>query len=377
MPPTIKPKKGDVRRFLRFMRHLIPDATDRAHVLKWVAMLIARPEVRVLYGLLLISEEHGVGKSTLGEILKQLIGRGNYSSPSVKSILSEFNEWAARRLVLIAEIKDGSGGRLYTQLKPYITDPGFDIRRMYMSPYEIDNWVSVFASSNYATALKLEDDDRRWLVPKVTETKQCLDYWKAFYAWLDDGGLAAIAYWARAYLKKHGELFKGENAPMSSRKALAIYEGKSEGEKIATDFAQSVLGIGVPVVVGLEDVRRWLNHNAKETLLGSEKISYQLRKAGLSKHPAERGIRCGDGARARVYANFELTKEMNWKKLEPFYLGLIATDFGRVSLGEALAAHAVKLAPRFGEGGAEEWPGVKVKAAESEQSAAWGADDGE
>jgi uncharacterized protein DUF5906 len=357
-PPAIVPEKGNVLPFLRFMRHLIPNPTDRAHVLKLCAMLIAKPEVRVLYGLLLISEKHGVGKSTLQEIIKRLVGRVNCSSPSVASVLSEFNEWAARRLVVIPEIKDGSGGRLYTKLKSYITDTDFDVRRMYMSPYNIDNWLSVFASSNYSTALKLEEDDRRWLVPAVAENVQPLEYWKRLYNWLDDGGLSNIAYWSRRYLEKHGELVKGETAPMSVRKARAIYEGKAEGEKIATDLARAILDLRVPAVVILSDVHCWINHGSKEMLLGSEKISYQLRKAGMSKHPSERGLRC-PGGRVRVFANFELGRDMNWEKLDPFFLPLKDdVGFGRVSLKAALDGHIVKLATDP----APSWLGPRMKA---------------
>jgi uncharacterized protein DUF5906 len=273
-------------------------------------------------------------------------------------VLSEFNEWAARRLVVIPEIKDGSGGRLYTKLKPYITDSDFDVRRMYMSPYNIDNWLSVFASSNYAIALKLEDDDRRWLVPEVTEKKRSLEYWKHFYNWLDDGGLSHIAYWAPRYLQKHGELAKGETAPMSGRKTLAIYEAKAEGEKIATDLAHAILDLRVPAVVTVADAHWWINHDAGDKmLLGSEKISHQFRKAAMSQHPAQRGIR-RKGEKVRVFANFKLTKDMNWEKLERFYLPLKADGTGgRVQLEDALNQHVVRLAAAD-----VSWPGERVEA---------------
>ena len=47
---------------------------ERYEVMKWCATLIARPDVRMTYAMLLISEQTGTGKSTMGEILSQLVG---------------------------------------------------------------------------------------------------------------------------------------------------------------------------------------------------------------------------------------------------------------------------------------------------------------
>jgi len=55
---------------------------DRIELMRWCATLIARPDIKMNYGVLLISETQGVGKSTLGEkILAPLIGKLNASFP--------------------------------------------------------------------------------------------------------------------------------------------------------------------------------------------------------------------------------------------------------------------------------------------------------
>ena len=89
----IGPETGDVGPWIDFMEHLIPDPGDREELYRWVATLIARPDVRMLYGVLLISEMQGVGKGTLGEkILAPLVGEVNVSYPSEQEIVdSNFN----------------------------------------------------------------------------------------------------------------------------------------------------------------------------------------------------------------------------------------------------------------------------------------------
>jgi hypothetical protein len=77
----LKPREGDPTPFLDFMRHLIPGERDRALTLNWFATLASRPDIRMHYELLLISETQGVGKTTFFRILSTLIGVHNCSFP--------------------------------------------------------------------------------------------------------------------------------------------------------------------------------------------------------------------------------------------------------------------------------------------------------
>ena len=60
---------------------------------------------RMSYGMLLISEKQGVGKTTLGaSILGPLIGTWNCSFPGENDILAQFNEWVAhKRLAVVSD----------------------------------------------------------------------------------------------------------------------------------------------------------------------------------------------------------------------------------------------------------------------------------
>ena len=61
-PSTIKATDGDAGPFLEFMRRLIPDSGDRTEMERWIATLIARPEIKMSYGVLLVSETRGWGR---------------------------------------------------------------------------------------------------------------------------------------------------------------------------------------------------------------------------------------------------------------------------------------------------------------------------
>src|SRR5262249_47276095 len=170
--PGIQPVNGGPKMFLDFMKYLVPAESDRNHLLKWIATLIARPEIHMTYSLLLFSITQGVGKTTLAEkILMPLVGRHNCSFPSAQKIAEErFNDWIAlKRLAIIAEIYEGHTAATYKKLQGIVTDENVDVNQKYEKPYTIKNFIHIFATSNSSRALKLDDYDRRWLVPGITE----------------------------------------------------------------------------------------------------------------------------------------------------------------------------------------------------------------
>ena len=72
--PDIDAVDGDYTPFIEFCRYLVPDDDERAHLLQMMAWTIANPGQKLTYALLLQSKLHGVGKSTLIEIWRSLLG---------------------------------------------------------------------------------------------------------------------------------------------------------------------------------------------------------------------------------------------------------------------------------------------------------------
>jgi hypothetical protein len=171
VPSNVRAQPGDPAPFMEFMEYMFVNEGERLEALRWVATLIAKPEVRMSYGLLLISERQGVGKTTLGAgILAPLVGVQNVGFPGENDITSSFNEWVAhKRLAIVSEIYSGSSWKAYHALKSVITDRDISVNQKYMRQYIIENWCHVLASSNSMRALKMENDDRRWFYPEVTE----------------------------------------------------------------------------------------------------------------------------------------------------------------------------------------------------------------
>lgn len=236
MPPDIKEEDGDTAPLADFLRHLIPGEKDRLEVSRWCATLIARPDIKMNYGLLLISEVQGVGKGTLGEkILTPLVGTYNVSFPSENDIVdSNYNYWLAhKRLAVVHEIYAGHSSKAYNRMKSIITDKYITVSKKFQANYEIENYVHVYANSNSPRAIQMTMDDRRWYVPKVTDQKKPTTYWVEFNRWLsDEGGLGIVKHWARLFIEENGPVVGGADAPWSEMKTQIVEEGYSPGQEL-------------------------------------------------------------------------------------------------------------------------------------------------
>lgn len=277
VPSVIRPAEGDDGPWREFLRYMFVNDAEREEVERWCATLIARPAVRMSYGLLLISETQGIGKTTLGSaILAPLVGHHNVGYPAESDITSPFNDWVAqKRLAIVNEIYSGQSWKAYHALKAVITDQDVTVNQKYMRQYVVDNWCHVLACSNSMRALKMEMDDRRWFYPEVTEVPWPGAKFTAFRQWAQSGGLAIIRRWAES----HGRYVEpSERAPMTERKREMIEGSRSEAQRTAAALAELLQERTAPGALLIKDVAAWIKGNGGERVYDSE---YELRRAML------------------------------------------------------------------------------------------------
>lgn len=283
VPSTVKAEQGDPKPFLDFLAYMFVNEDERKNVERWCATLIAKPQVRMDYGLLLVSERQGIGKTTLGaHILAPLVGEQNVGYPSETDIGSSFNDWVAhKRLAIVNEIYSGSSWKAYHALKSIITDHDVTVNQKYMRQYVIDNWCHILACSNSMRALKMENDDRRWFYPEVTEVPWPRERFVEFRAWIQGGGLAIIRNWAENY----GDYVSpAERAPMTERKRELIEGSRSEAQREAAALAEQLKDLNRPGALLIKDVVGWAKSTAQGRVHDSD---YELRRV-----MSESGVHC-------------------------------------------------------------------------------------
>jgi hypothetical protein len=255
---------------------MFPNPEERREMERWCATLIAKPGTRMEYGILLISEATGIGKTTLGsKILAPLVGLHNTGWPRETDIVeSSFNEWLAnKRLVICNEIYSGHSWKAYHTLKSIITDREITVNQKYQRAYTTDNWAHIFACSNSMQALKMEQDDRRWFYPEVTEERWGKEKFISFYQWLDSGGLGIIKTWAEHY----GDyIYPGDRAPMTERKKEMIDGSKSEAQLEAVALAESLLAFAKPAALAMKDIIFAIRNSVQGKVFDTD---YEIRRA--------------------------------------------------------------------------------------------------
>ena len=325
-PPRIKAVVGDAKPWLEFMEHLFPVMAERLVIMRWCATLIMRPDIKMHYGLLLISHTQGVGKGTLAaDILAPLVGMWNASSPNNKTISDgTYNSWVAhKRLAVVHEIYSGHSESTYNTLKTYITERKFTVYRKYIEHYEIANYVHIIACSNKDYALYLDDEDRRWYAPQLTDQVKDQAYWRDLQTWLRVDGLGIIRQWAEDFLKTHQPVMTGEWPPKSATKDEIIASSRGPGRQLCYDIvAQLIAFMGNgQCVLSVQDVRAWVAHQRGLDLRHGQLESLKLLRgalmaAGLKSPKARFRI---DGILTNVVANFVIPEDAGWAQLKDRY----------------------------------------------------------
>lgn len=284
VPPDIASVAGDPKPFLEFMEYLIPRKEDRKALLKWVATLIACPKVKMMYGVLLISNTQGVGKTLLGvNILAPLVGKENTAYPSESQIVeSKFNGWLAeRRLVVVNEIYGGRDWKAANKLKGVITEKSIDVEEKYERTYNVENWAHFYCCSNATNALKIEASDRRWLVPRVTEEKWSREKFTAFVEWLDGAGLSIIKHWAETYEQNEGcEYAKhGEEAPQTELKLEMIEDSRPAEQAQLNCMIDHIINNELQIAILPSAISSWIDQTFKGKHFTAES---ELRKIAVN-----------------------------------------------------------------------------------------------
>lgn len=274
-PTTVKPIDGDPKPFLEFMEYMVPDERERHEVLRWCATLIAAPGNRMEYGMLMVSETQGIGKTTLGsKILAPLVGEQNVGFPTERDIVeSAFNGWLAnKRLINVNEIYSGHSWKAYNTLKAYITDKDIEVNQKYLRPYRIENWAHVFASSNSRRALRMEQDDRRWFYPMLAEQPWPRERFAKLNEWLTSGGLGIILHWARGF----GDYVSpGERAPMTKLKQQMIEDSRSPAASEFAALCDHIRTEEIECVLAMKDITAWVKNQVDGKVYDTD---YELRK---------------------------------------------------------------------------------------------------
>lgn len=189
------PAAGKCDRLLDLLRHMCSDdgAPHALYtwVLRWLAYPIQHPGAKMKTALVLHGPQ-GTGKNLFCEAVMEIYGHYGRIIDQA-AIEDKFNDWASRKLFLIADevVARSDLYHVKNKLKSFITGDRIRINPKNMAAYEERNHVNVVFLSNEAMPVVLEEDDRRHAVI-WTPAKLDPEFYAGVLAELRDGGVAAL-----------------------------------------------------------------------------------------------------------------------------------------------------------------------------------------
>lgn len=316
VPSPVKPKKGDLSRFHAYIDHMFKsDPTHKDWFLAWFAYPLQNPGVKLGTACVFWSRQTGNGKTTFATILRKLYGMHNSAKIVQRNLTESHNSWAQRKQIVVGEeIKSSTSGKEADETKVLITSESITINPKHVQQYEIRDTINYYFSSNHDKAFNLDNEDRRFFVHEVTEDKGSDAFWKAFYAYLENGGYEAILYFllndidlAKPILYEVGEPLRSFSpnaaAPESrARKAMieAVQDEADEWIRDLTDAPEHMLQVANPALSTSETL---FTHFFKANPHTKIKPAVFTSKLTSAFHRLYNGnpVRLANGTRKRVY----------------------------------------------------------------------------
>jgi len=237
-PGSVVPIEGDISNFNELLVHMFDKEKERYLVKRFIYTLLARPGTKMRFGVLMQTQQQGVGKSALMMVLARIVGMHNASFPNVTNISGRWGSYLInKRLVLINEIWDGHSFKIYNILKPMIGDEFITVETKGVDEKSVKNTAHFIMASNEARALKLEPNDRRIFIPSMRGDKLEGEFKERFFHWLEnENGYGVILNDAIHHFNDYFE--NGEEAPITDRKLELQEDSKSDTMKFLTEFLE-------------------------------------------------------------------------------------------------------------------------------------------
>lgn len=193
----VKPKAGDCSSLLDLLWHMCSEeggkkAEELYHwVIKWLAYPLQNPGAKMKSTIVLHGPQ-GTGKNMFFEAYMQIYGKYGWTIDQ-SAIEDKFNDWASRKLFLIADevVARADLYHIKNKLKAFITGDQIRINPKNMQAYYEANHVNMVFLSNEAMPVVLEEDDRRHAVI-WTPAKLSAEFYAKVKAEIDAGGALAL-----------------------------------------------------------------------------------------------------------------------------------------------------------------------------------------
>ena len=279
---------GDITPWLKHCERLIPDPTEREHVLDVMAVKVQQPRTKVNHAILHGGDE-GCGKDTMWAPFLWAICGPDMKNRGMIDNDSLGTAWGYRlesEVLILNELKEPEARErraLANKLKPLIAAPPLvlSINRKGMHPYDAVNRLFVLAFTNDQVPISLPSQDRRWCCIWSNCGRMGAAEATALWDWYAAGGFAKVARWLA---DRDVSAFNASAVPpVTDWKVSRVEQGMSVAESFLVDMIREKRGEFARGVVGAPFYslcERLLPHAPTGVKLHHTQLLHSLKEAG-------------------------------------------------------------------------------------------------
>lgn len=199
---AFEPKAGDWSLMRQHVRQVIcaGDPIRFDYLMGWMARMVQQPAEQGEVAVVMRGGE-GVGKGTLANALKRIIGHHALAIANGKHLVGNFNSHLRDCVFLFADEAFFAGDRAHVGvLKSIITEASLTVEAKFANAVEVPNYLHLMMASNEDWVVPAAMDARRFFVLEVTNQMQNQHaYFAAIWKQMEAGGYAAMLHDLQAY----------------------------------------------------------------------------------------------------------------------------------------------------------------------------------
>ena len=161
--------KVDTDIYYALLKHVIPHEECRNHFLDWCSYIIQNKGKKIRHGIILQSDSFQLGKGSLYDIMRDILGRTNAKKIELEQALDKGKGYLVNSImVLIDEAKSNGGWQekqtLINTLKTIISEGSVGVRKLYTEFAEQDTCTNYWINTNHRDAFALPPNEVRYWV---------------------------------------------------------------------------------------------------------------------------------------------------------------------------------------------------------------------
>jgi len=325
--------KVDTDIYWALVKHVIPHDDCRKHFLDWNAWIIQNKGKKIRHGIILQSDEFQLGKGSLYDVNRDILGRVNAKKIELEQALDKGKGYLVNSIMCLIDEAKSTGKweekqKLINTLKIIITEGSVGIRQLYKEYSEADTCTNYWINTNHRDAFALPPNEvRYWVYFSEAKRNEAMltDYHNARF----NHNLAAGVY-AEMLDRDVSKFNPNGVAPHTIyRDMMTKLADKPVNDYVRDKFEQGVYPFDRDLVTTVE-LLDWLKMKARVRVSREVDVANALKQVGGIKKRGCQVNGVGDNVTIWIIRNHEKYKNLTATELGNKYIGFFTeTGYGR------------------------------------------------